>query len=163
MLSLAPPATMRTPTQTTLAYRCETTATALFSTREILLAAYRATTPRLAARWLRAEADRLAGLLDPDPTTPALRNAPLFRTTSAVPRPADGLRAWARDADAYARTQCALAAGDAFLLTVTDYDARYAITASPLPTSHPIQKNPAPAGCHSPPLAGAGRHRRTIR
>ncbi|WP_411144723.1 hypothetical protein [Streptomyces sp. x-80] len=157
MLSFAPPATTRTTTQPALAYRCETTATALDSTREVVLATYRASTPRLAVRWLWSQAEHLADLLDPNPA--ALQDAPLLLVAAAAPHPGDDLRAWARDTTEYERSLRALAAGDAFLLAVTDYDARYSITAHPLPMGHPSQ-NPAPVGCHSPSPAGAGRHRR---
>ncbi|WP_411146423.1 hypothetical protein [Streptomyces sp. x-80] len=161
MLSLATPATRRTTTKPALAFRCETTATALGrGARSVILATYRAGTPRLAARWLWSQAEHLADLLDPTPAAPQIQDAPLLLVAAAAPHPAGDLRAWARDATEYERSLRALAAGDAFLLSVIDYDARYSITAYPLPADRRSPQTPAPAGCQSPSPAGAGRHRR---
>jgi hypothetical protein len=76
---LPPPRPLR---HAAVAFRCETTATALDGgAREVILATYRATTPRLAARWLWSQAERLADLLDRTPAAPQLQDAPL---TTAV-------------------------------------------------------------------------------
>ncbi|WP_234022255.1 hypothetical protein [Streptomyces ipomoeae] len=148
---------MRSP----IAFRCEATAHDLGGTREVLLATYRGRSPHLAARWLRAQAFRLARLLSPDPGAVFLRDAPLIAGRPDVPRPDAELRAWADSDQAYEHEIRALAAGRAFVFEVTDYDARYSLRVYPLPTRRPAPPQaPVPARCppHSP--AGTGRHRR---
>jgi len=161
VLMLAPPASARPPMRSPIAFRCEATAHDLSGTREVLLAAYRGRSPRLAARWLRAEALRLARLLSPDPEAVFLRDASLTAAGPDVPRPDAELRAWADSEQAYEHALRALATGRPFLFTVTDYDARYSLRVYPLPTRRPAPlQAPVPARCppHSP--AGTGRHRR---
>lgn len=150
-------ATMRLP----MGFRCEATAHDLSGSREVFLANYRGRSPRLAARWLRAEAHRLARLLSPNPDALFLRDAPLTSAGPDIPRPDLDLRAWADDDRAYEHALRSLATGRAFLFTVTDYDARYSLRVYPLPTRRPAPPQPpVPARCppHSP--AGTGRHRR---
>ncbi|MBZ9638299.1 hypothetical protein K8369_02475, partial [Streptomyces sp. PSKA30] len=77
------------------------TAHDLSGTREVLLATYRGRSPRLAARWLRAQASHLARRLSPDPGAVFLRGAPLITTGPGVPRPDAELRAWANSDQAY--------------------------------------------------------------
>ncbi|BCM68164.1 hypothetical protein EASAB2608_03498 [Streptomyces sp. EAS-AB2608] len=162
VLTLAPPASARAPMRSPIAFRCEATAHDLSGSREVLLATYHGRSPRLAARWLRAEAHRLARLLSPDPDARFLREAPLTAAGLDIPRPDAALRAWADDDRAYEHALRSLAAGRALTFTVTDYDARYSLRVYPLPTHRPtLPQAPAPARCpppHSPP--GKGRRRK---
>ncbi|GHD84988.1 hypothetical protein GCM10010508_06950 [Streptomyces naganishii JCM 4654] len=161
VLMLAPPAFARASMRSPVAFRCEATAHDLSGFREVLLATYRGRSPRLAARWLRAEAHYLAWLLSPDPGALFLRDAPLTTACPDVPRPDAELLAWADSDHAYEHALRSLAAGRAFVFTVTDYDARYSLRVYPLPTSRQAPPQaPVPARCppHSP--AGTGRHRR---
>lgn len=161
VLMLAPPASARTSMRSPLAFRCEATAHDLGGFREITLATYRGRSPRLAARWLRAEAHHLARLLSPDPDALPLRDVPFIAVGHSVPRPDAELRAWAESDHAYEHALSSLATGRAFVFTVTDYDARYSLRVYPLPTRRqPPSQAPVPTRCppHSP--AGAGRHRR---
>ncbi|GAA3237400.1 hypothetical protein GCM10010493_06160 [Streptomyces lavendulae subsp. grasserius] len=156
-LTLAPPASRPPAAHTALAYRCEAVATDLQGSREVLLATYRATTPRLAARWVRAEALRLVRLLCPQPESPSLRNAPLVVVGDAAPRPDLALLGWTANDAEYERTISALGAGDCFLLGVNDYDARYTLNVYPLPTRNPIPTAPPTSALTR---AAMGRHRR---
>ncbi|MER6527647.1 hypothetical protein [Streptomyces sp. NPDC001508] len=143
--------------QAAIALRCEVTAYALSGSREIVLAHYRATSPRLAARWMRAEAQRLARLLAPEPTTPRLGSMLLVAAGPACPRPDADLLAWAASDARYEHVLGVLRAGNTYTLDVTDYDARYSVRAYALPTHRPSQ-SPAPTGCRTYVPAGAGHH-----
>lgn len=161
VLMLDPPASARPSMRSPIAFRCEATAHDLSGTREVLLATYRGRSPRLAARWLRAQAFRLARLLSPDPGAVFLQDAQLVTAGPGVPRPDAELQAWASSDQAYEHALRALAAGRAFMFTVTDYDARYSIRVYPLPTRRPAPPQASvPAPCPSRSPAGTGRHRR---
>ncbi|CAK7287192.1 conserved hypothetical protein [Streptomyces misionensis JCM 4497] len=161
VLTLAPPASARAPMRSPIAFRCEATAHDLGGSREILLATYLGRSPRLAARWLRAEAHHLARLLSPASDALYLRDAPLTVAGPDLPRPDAALRAWAGDERAYEYVLRSLATGRAFVFTVTDSDARYSLHVYPLPTRRPLPPQaPVPARCPPHSLAGTGRHRR---
>ncbi|MGM9332122.1 hypothetical protein [Streptomyces murinus] len=140
MLTLTPPASVRTSVRSPIAFRCEATAHDLGGTREVLLATYRGRSPRLAARWLRAEALHLSRLLSPDPEAKFFRDAPLAIAGPEAPRPDAELRAWAAGDQAYEHALRALAAGRAFMFAVTDCDARYSLRVYPL-----LARRPTPA------------------
>lgn len=164
VLMIAPPASARAPMRSPVAFRCEATAHDLGGSREILLATYRGRSPRLAARWLRAFALRLAGLLDPTPEAAYLHSAPLIPTGPEAPRPDVGLRALANSDRAYEQALRTLAAGRPVAFTVTDYDARYSLRVYPLPTRRPAPApSCVPAGCPPHRSTRAGRHRRPHR
>ncbi|MGW8876404.1 hypothetical protein [Streptomyces mirabilis] len=135
-----------------IGYRCEALATPLDGKRAVVLAAHNVRSPRLAARWLQGQAERLARHLDPDPFAPWLHAAPLVLTGDT--RAADVLRTWVRDPVKYADAIQKLAARVSYNLTVTDSDARYSLIAAPVPIRRPPQF-PPPAGCLPSP-AGAG-------
>ncbi|MFD7407777.1 hypothetical protein ACFV7R_35120 [Streptomyces sp. NPDC059866] len=135
-----------------IGYRCEAVAIPLDNPRrEIILGAYNARSPRLAARWLRQEAQCLARRLDADPRAPWLYAAPLI--LGGDMRPADFLRAWAGDANRYANAIAKLAARVPYQLTVTDHDARYALIVAPALIRRAPQF-PPPAGCFPSPAGG---------
>ncbi len=156
VLTLAPPASARAPMRSPIAFRCEATAHDLSGFREVLLATYRGRSPRLAARWLRAQTHRLARLLSPAPDALYLRDAPFTVAGPDVPRPDADLRAWADDAHAYEHALRTLATGRAFMFTVTDSDARYSLRVYPLPIRRPAPPQ-APVATRCPPHSPAGR------
>ncbi|MFJ9869044.1 hypothetical protein [Streptomyces sp. NPDC101165] len=135
----------------------------LTGSREVILAYYRATSPRLAARWMRAEAQRLARLLTPEPAAPYLGSFLLVATGPTCPRPDADLLAWASNDERYEHTLRVLSAGNTYLLNVTDYDARYSVRAYALPTRSRASQNPASAGRRPYAPAEAGRHRKPRR
>ncbi|UUN29415.1 hypothetical protein [Streptomyces sp. FIT100] len=163
VLTYRPPVPARPLRHAAVAFRCEVTAYDLSGSREVILAYYRAASPRLAARWMRAEAQRLARLLAPEPNTPHLESVLLVAAGPDCPRPDDDLLAWASSDERYEHALRVLASGHTYLLNVTDYDARYSVRTYALPTrSRPLQ-SPAPAGCSPYAPAGAGRHRKPRR
>ncbi|WP_432036985.1 hypothetical protein [Streptomyces cucumeris] len=159
-----PPIPVRALRHTAVAFRCEVTAHDLSGSREVILAYYRAASPRLAARWMRAEAQRLARLLAPEPTAPHLQSVLLVAAGPDCPQPADDLLAWASSDERYEHALRVLAAGNTYLLNVTDRDAQYSVRACALPTRRsPRSPAPAPAGRRPHAPAGAGRHRKPRR
>lgn len=159
VLMLASPASARTSLRAPKAFRCEATAHDLSGSREILLATYRCRSPRLAARWLRAEAHKLARLLSPAPGAPFLRGAPFAAAGPDVPRPDAELRAWADDDGVYEHALRSLATSLPLMFTATDYDARYSLRAYPLSSRRPVPSEaPVPARCLPHSLAGTGCH-----
>ncbi|SDL43624.1 hypothetical protein [Streptomyces indicus] len=145
---------------TTHTYRCEAVAHDLTGNREVILDTYRAATPRLAARWARQAARRYACLLAPAPTAPYLRSAPLVEAEPDGPRPDAALHAWADSAEQYEHALHTLAAGRAYAITATDYDARYALCVYPLPVRRPSPTPPPARSARARPYAGVGRHRK---
>ncbi|GAA4795447.1 hypothetical protein GCM10023220_22300 [Streptomyces ziwulingensis] len=148
VLMIAPPASARALRRSPVAFRCEATAYGLGGSREILLATYRGRFPRLAARWLRASALRLASLLDPAPEAAYFQSAPLVPTGPETARPEVKLRALASSDRAYEQALRVLTAGRPVTFTVTDYDARYCLRVYPLPARRPAPAPPSiPSGC----------------
>lgn len=161
VLTLAPPASAHTPASLPLTFQCASTAHDLSGAREVILTTYRAPTPRLAARWMQAEALHLARLLDPHPGAPYLGRASVVPTGPTCPRPHTYLYAWAQEPSQYEQALLTLAAAEPYRISVTDYDARYNLLAAPLlmPLQPPPPQSPAPAGCQPTPVR-AGRRRR---
>lgn len=159
VLTLAPPGSAHTSARLSLAFHCSATAHGLSGTREVIFATYRAPTPRLAARWMQAEALRLARLFAPHPGEPYLGRAPVVPTGPTCPRPHACLYAWAQEPGQYEQALFTLAAAEPYRVSVTDYDARYNLLAAPLLMPPRPPQSPAPAGCQPSP-ARAGRRRR---
>ncbi|WP_190086589.1 hypothetical protein [Streptomyces longisporoflavus] len=158
-----PPTLVRPPAHAAVAFRCEVTARGLAGSREVIVAHYRAASPRLAARWIRAQAQHLAGLLAPEATTPYLPPATIAPAGPTCPRPDEDLRMWASNSEWYEHAIRVLSSGNSYLLNVTDYDARYSVRAYALPTSNRPLKTAVPAGCPAHAPAGTGRHRKRRR
>jgi hypothetical protein len=154
----------RSPTASPFAhaFRCEVIAQDLTGSREVMLAHYRAASPRLAARWMRAEAQRLARLLAPDPSAPHWQAAPLVTTNLPCLRPDNSLHAWANNGERYDYVLWALGSGNTYLLNVTDHDARYSVRAYALPASRPLRPH-GPAGCRLHVPVAERRHRKPRR
>lgn len=128
-------------------YAAEVTATT--GRRAISLGRVTLPNRRLALRWLRRQAHRLAdGLVAPEP-----RPSTGFRSP-AVP---DGLRAWAEDPDQQDHAMARLAAGGSDALTVLDPAAGLLVTLAGWPVrqrrTHPTRALPraAPAGPQQSP------------
>ncbi|MCO8308510.1 hypothetical protein [Streptomyces sp. RKCA744] len=154
-----PPAPAHPLRRAAVTFRCEATAHHLSGSREVILACYRAASPRLAARWMRAEARHRARPLAPEPGAPHLESVLLIAAGPDCPRPDDGLLAWAGSDERYGHALRVLGSGNTYLLNVTGYDARYSVRAYALPTRNRLLQPPAPAGRRRHAQAGAGRHR----
>ncbi|WP_256968691.1 hypothetical protein [Streptomyces sp. CS227] len=103
--------------------------------RSVFLGGSLAPTRRLALRWLRRQAHRLANALDPDPRTthlpaPALRSAP----PGAEHAPSQ-LRFWAADLTYAEEVTDRLATGYPYCFTAREGPAWYRLTARPLFTT----------------------------
>lgn len=158
-----PPTPARTLAPAAVAFRCEVTAHDLSGSREVVLAYYRATSPRLAGRWMRVQSRRLARLLAPESTAPHMKTAPLVAMGPNCARPDDDLLAWAGSDERYEQTLRVLSAGNSYLLSVTDYDARYSVRVYALPTrTTPLQSFAPDGRCRYAP-AVAGHHRKPRR
>ncbi|MEU3652000.1 hypothetical protein AB0E67_03970 [Streptomyces sp. NPDC032161] len=88
--------------------------------------------PRLALRWLRGQAERLANGLDPDPGTPWISRAALRAAPSSGPDAPAELRAWAADDEHQGEALHRLATGAEFEFIARDGACWYGLTARPL-------------------------------
>ncbi|MET9656697.1 hypothetical protein [Streptomyces sp. NPDC006510] len=89
-------------------------------------------TPRLALRWLRGQADRLASGLDPDPDAPWVPRAVLRTVPPCVADAPTELRAWAGDDERQDDALQRLATGAEFEFIARDEVCWYGLTARPL-------------------------------
>ncbi|MWA12561.1 hypothetical protein [Streptomyces sp. BA2] len=137
------------PARNGLWCECTLAEPAAHSAREWLLAGYAAPSPRLAVRWLTAQASRLADLIDPPLDTQwmpprALRVAALRPALD----PATALRAWPTDVAEHDQALTAMRDGGLYAFTVTDDRTSYALTARPILTHArgltPPPQTPAP-------------------
>lgn len=115
-------------------YLCEVYALPLNTSPMVVLSTHRTNSPRLAMRWLRTQALRLARALDPVPDagpfpSAALRPVPEEAVAAAGPR----IRQWAQDRTAYETHLRELRTGRLTSLVATDDQALYALTARPIP------------------------------
>ncbi|MEU3177334.1 MULTISPECIES: hypothetical protein [Streptomyces] len=102
-----------------------------------------APTRRLALRWLRRQAHRLADALDPEPRTTRLPPHALRPTSRTAEHAPSQLRFWAADLTYAEEATDRLAAGYPYRFTAREGPAWYQLTARPLliPSSPP-----APSG-----------------
>lgn len=123
-------------------YWCTVTAWPGDLSREIFLGGYLAATPRIAVRWLRGQAARIAHALDPQPgqawahgeAAKTLRRLP-DRLPDGWPDPGHMLREWQHDHPAHEQIMAALLDGHPFALTTQDTTAYYMLSARPWPVS----------------------------
>jgi hypothetical protein len=117
-------------------YWCELSAWPGDLSQEFCLGNCWAKTPRLAVRWLRDQAVRLASALDPQPgegwargeAAEALRQLP-DQLPYGLPDPGVMLRAWEKDWQAHEQVMADLLDGCRFLLTTRDVTAYYLFSA----------------------------------
>ncbi|MFI9628732.1 hypothetical protein [Streptomyces sp. NPDC052042] len=88
--------------------------------------------PRLALRWLRGQAERLANGLDPDPGTPWVPRTALRAVPASEPDAPAELRGWATDDECQGDALHRLASGGEFEFVVRDAVCWYGLTARPL-------------------------------
>ncbi|MFE7425970.1 MULTISPECIES: hypothetical protein [unclassified Streptomyces] len=88
--------------------------------------------PRLALRWLRGQAERLANGLDPDPGAPWIPRAALRAVPPAERDAPAELRAWAADDKCRGEALDRIASGGEFEFVVRDGACWYRLTARPL-------------------------------
>ncbi|PJF01552.1 hypothetical protein CUT44_02520 [Streptomyces carminius] len=112
---------------------CELSASYPGRPSRIVLGRYLAPTPRLAVRWMCAQADRVARALDPGPGTPWLPPAALRLVPAQDgPDPASVLREWAHTEAVREEAMDVLREGWPYTVTAHDETACYTLTAGPL-------------------------------
>lgn len=99
--------------------------------RAVSLGGYAAPSRRLALRWLRGQAERIADALDPDPRAPWLSRAPIQRVPLPLPDAPTDLRQWARDPGCQKAALERLALGLPVELLTRDHTGWYCLTARP--------------------------------
>ncbi|WP_326655686.1 hypothetical protein [Streptomyces sp. NBC_01750] len=124
--------------------RCEVTAHRLDLAAHWPLYAYEADGPRMALRWLRWQAGRLADRLDPDPQAAWVPGGALRPVDEAVPDAPTHMRCWRDDLAAHEEVMHLLAAGQAVSLSAHDDTAHYTFTALPRQFYVPPWAPPAP-------------------
>lgn len=121
-------------------YACEAVALAPGSAGTWLLGRDEAGTPRLAVRWLRGQAIRIARALDPEPGG-AIPGCALHEVAPIFPTPGSELRAWAYDTWDQGVQMERLKAGMPVRISVCgpdriigvgDRDIRYVLTSRPV-------------------------------
>ncbi len=122
-------------------YWCQTIATSP-ATGQWFLGDYRAPTPRLALRWLRGQAERLANALDPKPGSGPLPPHCLHEVSANAPNPGRIFRKWAEDFRYQEKQMETLADGHLIsihaggpdrIFGLTATDVFYSLSAHPLP------------------------------
>ncbi|MFJ1640791.1 hypothetical protein [Streptomyces sp. NPDC088256] len=98
-----------------------------------------AASPRLALRWLRGQADRLANGLDPDPGSPWIPPGALRPVSLADPHVPSELRAWANDDERQVDALHQLATGGVVEFVARDRTGWYGLAAYPLLIPEPMQ------------------------
>lgn len=138
-------------------YWCELTGTAADHSSDTLLGSYLASSPRLAIRWMRDQAIRVAEALDPDPTRAWCAHAPLCEVQAAhLPDPCPQLRAWVRNLPAQEEAMNRLVNGFPYSVTARDATAFYSLSARPLAMLFATQWRYGTPSATSP----TGRHRK---
>ncbi|WP_436738052.1 hypothetical protein [Streptomyces sp. BBFR102] len=105
-------------------------------------------TRRLALRWLRGQARRLADALDPHPRTGWAPPGTLRRIPAAVRDAPGALRGWHASTESQDAALRCLADGEPFVFLTQDTACWYRLTAHPLPV---------------PPVPSTTRPRRLVR
>ncbi|URN13208.1 hypothetical protein LUW77_21810 [Streptomyces radiopugnans] len=114
---------------------CELSATPPDQSSRIVLGSYRAPTPRLAVRWMRGQAERVARALDPDPGASWLPPGCAHVTSPGTLNPGRVMREWARSPHEEEDALAMLSEGWPYTLAACDETACYALTAGPLALS----------------------------
>jgi hypothetical protein len=120
---------------------CELSATPPDQSSRIVLGSYRAPTPRLAVRWMRGQAERVARALDPDSDASWLPSGCAHMVSPGDSNPGRVMREWARSLHEEEEALAMLREGWPYTLATCDETAFYALTAGPLalPTTTPFR------------------------
>jgi hypothetical protein len=122
-------------------YWCEVVARSTEASGEWFLSGYRADSPRLAVRWLRGQAARLANALDPKPGIGPISPECLREIGPAGPGPGRIFREWMEDLRYQGTQMEALAAGHPVSINAggsdrifgfCDADVFYSLSARPI-------------------------------
>lgn len=122
-------------------YWCEVVASYPDGRKEWVLGGYRANTPRLAVRWLRSQALRLANALDPIPGFGPFLPEVLHPANPHNPNPGHVFRQWSRDLTVQSRNMNDLVSGRPVLVAAGgpdrifgryDLDIYFSLTARPM-------------------------------
>ncbi len=114
-------------------YRCELSAGPLDRSALITLGRHYALTPRLAVRWMSAQAERVARALDPDPEARWAGVTVLRPVEDGRPDPGGTMRRWARDMDERENALAVLRQGWPYIATAQDETTHYCLLAEPIP------------------------------
>ena len=114
---------------------CELSAAPPDQSSRIVLGRYRAPTPRLAVRWMRGQAERVARALDPDPGASWLTPGCAHVASPGTLNPGRVMREWARSLHEEEEALAALRESQPYTLSACDETACYALTAVPLALS----------------------------
>ncbi|MFH0243259.1 hypothetical protein ACGRHY_12700 [Streptomyces sp. HK10] len=118
---------------TRVRFWCELSASIPHRSSRIVLGLHLAPTPRLAVRWMREQAERVARALDPDPGAPWLPSACLHPVEAeGGPDPGGVLREWARAEAEQENALGVLREGWPYTVTAQDETAYYFLIAGPL-------------------------------
>ncbi|WP_340561917.1 hypothetical protein [Streptomyces sp. GSL17-111] len=120
---------------------------------EIVLGRHRAWTPRLAVRWLRGQAARLADALDPVPGRVPFPAGVLRPVLDGSPDPGGVLRAWLADHALQEEQLASLRSGRRVGVTARDAELLYSLSAQPIPADALQPWGPLVVGA---PVARAG-------
>ncbi|MBN3929394.1 hypothetical protein IQ279_07020 [Streptomyces verrucosisporus] len=112
---------------------CELSASAPGRPSRIMLGSHLAPTPRLAVRWMRGQAERVARALDPGPGAPWLPPACLRPVRAeGAPDPGSVIREWARAEAERENALGVLREGWSYTVAAHDETAHYRLAAWPL-------------------------------
>ncbi|GAA2449186.1 hypothetical protein [Streptomyces macrosporus] len=125
--------------ETARSYRAEVVAEGPVNgtTVAVPLGHHSASDRRLALRWLREQARRIADGLDPEPSAHWIPAGTLGRVPERLPDVPTELRRWCEDEERQWAAYDLLARGLAFHLTVADHTGSYALRAWPVGVTTP--------------------------
>lgn len=112
-----------------VAYECEVNVRPHGTSRVIQLGARQTDSPRLALRWMRAQAERLSRALSPSPHDSPYPVDALQEIDTTTPDPGEQLGQWALDRSAHETQLHLLRCGELASVTATDAESVYALTA----------------------------------
>lgn len=131
-------------------YLCEAYAQPIDASPLIPLGVRRVNSPWLALCWLRGQALRLAGALDPAPGAGPFPASALRVVADETPGAGVRIRRWAHDRVAYERHLRELRTGCLTSVTAADAQALYTLTARAIPDLMSPDAEPAAASAYAP-------------
>ncbi|AYV25563.1 hypothetical protein EES41_02305 [Streptomyces sp. ADI95-16] len=151
------------------AYWCEVLAEGeVYGTRETVpyvLGTFQTISPKLALRWLRSEAERIADRLDPDPARSAWVMPWMRVDPVPVPDTPAELRIWAEHPEEQQEARDQLKEGAPFSVVVPDKGCRFTLSVWPVAVPPPESSPTLPAddGQSTCPRSGRTSHRKARR